>query len=86
MTREQSPRAKEEDDTDKTVLELLLRARWPWSVEEVGRELGDTFRAEDAAGRLRAAGLAHRNGALLFPTRAAVRAADLDLAVEGENG
>jgi hypothetical protein len=85
MSREQSPIAREDDDTDKTVLELLLHSRWSWSVEEVGRLFNDAIKAEDAASRLERIGLVHRNVAFLFPTRAAIRAADLDLAVSGEN-
>jgi predicted transcriptional regulator len=53
--------AQAEDDIDKAVLELLLHSQqWPWSVEEVGREIGDRLGAEDALSRLARAGLAHR--------------------------
>jgi hypothetical protein len=72
--------AQVEDDMDKGVLELLLHSpQWPWSVEEVGREVGDRLAAEDAVSRLNRAGLAHRHGEFVFPTRAAIRAVQLDV-------
>jgi len=75
--------AEREWASDKTVLELLLNSQqWPWSVEEVGRELGDRVDAEDAVGRLRGAGLVHRLDGFVFPTRAAIHAVELDLAGE----
>jgi predicted transcriptional regulator len=82
-----SPRdvAQADKHTDKVVLELLLEKRDPWSLDELGRELGDAVRAEDSVGRLSAAGLVNRADDLLFPSRAAVYAADLDLAVGGED-
>jgi hypothetical protein len=73
--------ATAERDADRTVLELLLHSQqWPWSIEEVGRELGDLPRAEDALSRLSGAGLVHRHARFAFPTRAAIRAVELDLA------
>jgi hypothetical protein len=76
-----TPIAAAENATDKTVLELLLHSKqWPWSVEEVGRELGDRIDAADSVGRLSRAGLVHRHDGFVFPTRAAIRAVELDLA------
>ena len=73
--------AQAEKDIDKGVLELLLHSQqWPWSVEDVGREIGDRLGAEDALSRLARAGLAHRHDGFVFPTRAAIRAVELDLA------
>jgi hypothetical protein len=72
--------AKDENDTEKAVLELLLHSpQWPWSVEEVGRELDDLLGAEDALYRLSGAGRVHRHDRFVFPSRAAIRAVDLDL-------
>lgn len=85
MSRERSPEARQADDRDKTVLELVLDSRFPWSMKDLGHLLDDPIGAEDAAARLKSVGLVHRNGPLLFPTRAAIRAADLDLGVAGEN-
>jgi cystathionine beta-lyase family protein involved in aluminum resistance len=63
-----------------------IRAGTPdFGRNEVGRLFNDAIKAEDAASRLERIGLVHRNGAFLFPTRTAIRAADLDLAVSGEN-
>jgi hypothetical protein len=75
----------QEDHTDKVVLEHLLQSRWPWSVEEVGRQLNNPLDAEDTVGRLCTEGLVHRMGGFVFPTRAAVRSADLDLGVGGHD-
>jgi len=73
--------ATAEKNADKAVLELMLHSQqWPWSVEEVGRELDDHLGAEDALSRLSGAGLVHRHDRFVFPSRAAIRAVDLDLA------
>jgi hypothetical protein len=73
--------AQAENDIDKAVFELLLHSqRWPWSVEEVGCEVGDQLGAEDAQSRLARAGLAHRHDEFVFPSRAAIRAVELDRA------
>jgi hypothetical protein len=73
--------AQAERDLDKAVLELLLHSQqWPWSVEEVGREVGDPLAAEDAVSRQARVGLAHRHDGFVFPTRAVIRAVELDLA------
>jgi hypothetical protein len=73
--------ATAEKDVDRTVLELLLHSQqWPWSIEEVGRELGDLPDAEDALSRLSRVGLVHRHDRFVFPSRAAIRAVELDLA------
>jgi hypothetical protein len=59
--------AQAEKDIDKAVPELLLHSRqWPWSAEEVGREVGDRLGAEDALSRLARAGLAHRHDEFVF--------------------
>ena len=77
--------AEADKHTDKVLLELLLEKRDPWSLAELGRELGDVIRAEDSVARLSAAGLVNQADDLLFPSRAAVYAADLDLAIGGED-
>lgn len=64
-----------EEDRDKCVLSLLMdEAPWPWTVEELAWELDTQSGAEDAVARLSGAGLLHRFGPLVFPTRAARRA------------
>jgi hypothetical protein len=62
--------AEGEAAIDALVLTLLVEARTPWSLEEVGRELADPDSATDVV---------HRLGKFVFPTRAGVRAAQLPL-------
>jgi hypothetical protein len=61
--------------TEHVVLSLLLdpNVHGPWSVLEIGQELGDRVEAEDAVASLHSAGLVHRCHDLVFPTRAAAR-------------
>jgi hypothetical protein len=65
--------------SESTVLRLLLDARELWSVEEMVRELQDPA-ARDTVARLIRAGLVHRHDEFVFPTRAARRAAELEIA------
>jgi hypothetical protein len=60
-----------ERHTDSVVLALMFRDEWPWSIDEIGRELGDQLDASDAVCRLAGSGLVHRLGDFAFPTRAA---------------
>jgi hypothetical protein len=62
--------AEGEAAIDALVLTLLVEARTPWSLEEVGRELADPDSATDVVHRLATAGLVHRLGKFVFPTRA----------------
>jgi predicted transcriptional regulator len=71
--------AQTEMATDSTVLCLLLDGREPWSMDELVRELQD-LAARDAVSRLTQAGLVHRHDEFVFPTRAARRAAELEIA------
>jgi len=68
-----------EETRDNDTLARLLEASFPWTVEEVAREVGDLSDAVDALGRLTEAGLVHRVGDFVFPTRAACRAAELQV-------
>jgi predicted transcriptional regulator len=70
--------AQGERDLDSVVLGLLLDTREHWSVDEIVRELEDPA-ARDALSRLAAVGLIHRHDEFAFPTRAARRAAELEI-------
>jgi hypothetical protein len=77
MQDESSPTvAEQERRVDQGILALLLtpEEQRPWSVDEVGREIGDQVDAIDSLARLQAAGLIHRFGEFVFATRAAVTA------------
>jgi hypothetical protein len=67
-----------EDEIDRTVLGFMLVGQsWPWTVDEIARELGDDGNAQDAIRRLTRTGLVHRFGVVVFPTRTARRATQL---------
>jgi hypothetical protein len=69
-----------EEEIDNTVVSFLLdRPSWPWSLDEIARELGDRPDAEDAVARLTGTGLVHRMGDFAFPTRSLRRASELRL-------
>jgi hypothetical protein len=71
---------EQDHDLDTAVLDfMLLGDGWPWSVQEIARELGSQVQAEDAIGRLTRTGLVHRLGEFVFPTRTARQAAELQL-------
>jgi hypothetical protein len=64
---------------DRVVLGLLLeRAPAPVHAEELARVVGEVD-AQDAVAALVRDGLAHREGALVVPSRAAVRGDELAL-------
>jgi hypothetical protein len=71
-------RCEEEAQTDCLVIGFMLRDGWPWSIEEIAREF-DKERADESVKRLAESGLAHRVGDLMIPTRAARRAADIEI-------
>jgi hypothetical protein len=67
-----------EERIDNIVISFMLgEEAWPWSEDEIARELGDDADATGAIRRLIAQGLLHRFGEFVFPTRTARRAAEL---------
>jgi hypothetical protein len=69
-----------ERQIDNLVLSVMLReGPWPWSVEEIGRELANHAEARDVVCRLAEHGLVHRLGDFVFPTRAARRGAEIEI-------
>lgn len=72
--------AVDERDRDRNVLNLMLTdSPWPWSLDEIARELPSVIDAHDAVTRLADAGLLHRLDSFVFPTRAARRADELSI-------
>jgi hypothetical protein len=62
--------AVSERDRDRNVLNLMLDDPWPWSLDEIARELPSEIEAHDAVTRLTDAGLLHRlEGDFVLPTR-----------------
>lgn len=67
------------ENFQRQVLGLLLWAgddEW-WTIEELSRKVGDLIDALDAMSVLADAGLIHRQGNHVFPTRAAIHCHDL---------
>ena len=66
---EQAERNISEDQRDNTILNIMLCGpSYPWTVDELVREVQDAD-AADAVARLTEAGLVHRFGEFVFPTR-----------------
>jgi hypothetical protein len=66
-----------DEDRDGNVLALIIDSGWPWTVDEIACELSTLLGARDAVARLSGAGLVHRFGELVFPSRAALRADEI---------
>jgi hypothetical protein len=68
-----------EETRDNGVLNLFFcdPTSYPWTVDEIGREIEHRLAAGDSVRRLTEAGLLHRCGEFVFPTRAARRADQL---------
>jgi hypothetical protein len=76
---EQAEREVSEDQRDNTILNIMLCGpSYPWTVDELVREVQDS-EAADAVARLAEAGLVHRFGEFVFPTRTARRADELQV-------
>jgi hypothetical protein len=69
-----------DEHIDSIVLDFMLgKGSWPWTEGEIALELGHAADAADAIARLTGAGLVHRCNGLVFPTRTARRAYELQL-------
>jgi hypothetical protein len=70
-----------EEARDNAVLNRMFldSPAYPWSMEEIARELQSRIAAEDSVGRLVEAGLAHRLDGFVWPSRAARRANEIDV-------
>lgn len=69
------PAGRRGDEVQFAVLALLLDpdCPGPWSLAELAREVGCATTAAEAVVGLHAAGLAHRRGEFVWPSRPAVR-------------
>jgi hypothetical protein len=76
-TRDEETPGERIDQRERTVLALLFADPFPWTVEEIGRELDDPKYAVDCIASLAGDGLVHRLGEFVFPTRAARRSDEL---------
>jgi hypothetical protein len=63
-----------DEDRDGHVLGLIVDSGCPWTVDEIACELSTRLGPADAVARLSRAGLVHRFGEFVFPTRSARRA------------
>jgi hypothetical protein len=73
--------AGQDDRDDGMLLAMLVGSDHPglWSVEELIHAMGDRVAVIDSLMRLEHDGLIHRLERFVFPTRAAVRAHELQL-------
>jgi hypothetical protein len=68
-----------DEQAEREVLALLLEPTppGPWSIWELGLQIGSDVRAADAVMRLHAAGLVHLCHEFVWPTRTAARSHQL---------
>jgi hypothetical protein len=74
-------RCEQERQIDSGILNIMFNdpSSWPWSVQELAREMDDGIEATDAVRRLTDTGLVHRLGDFIFPSRTARRAAEIEI-------
>lgn len=76
--QEQSEAVDVPENFQRQIMALVLWAGEEWcTIEELARKVGDLIDALDAMSALADAGLLHRQGHYVFPTRAAVHLHDL---------
>lgn len=75
---DEEPSRFSEARLDALLLDHLLLSPWPWTLEELGREIQEKgIDTADAVARLTETGLVHRLDRFVFPTRTARRAEEL---------
>jgi hypothetical protein len=84
IPREQAPATdvgERDDFDDGMVLAILIDSDHPglWAVDEISRVIGSPTTAGDTLMRLERDGLIHRLDRFVFPTRAAVRAGEVQI-------
>jgi hypothetical protein len=78
--QDEEPSRFSEARLDALLLDHLLLSPWPWSLEELAREVQERdIDTADAVARLTETGLVHRLDKFVFPTRTARRAEELRL-------
>jgi hypothetical protein len=65
------------DRRERMVLYLLIQDPSPWTIEELGREVGDQRGTSDAVAALVSTGHVYRLGEFVIPTRSARRSDEL---------
>lgn len=77
---EQDENRLSEAQRDNGVLNLMFcDSPYPWTINEIAREIQDYGDAVDSVRRLAECGLLHRAGDFVFPTRTARRAEELQV-------
>ena len=81
--RDEPSRTTPQQETDlleNVVLHLMLDENTPglWSTDELARAHGDPVATADALAGLHAMGLVHRHREFVWPSRAAVRAVQIE--------
>lgn len=75
---DEEPSRFSEARLDALLLDHLLLSPWPWTLEELSREIREKGTdTVDAVARLTETGLVHRLDGFVFPTRTARRAEEL---------
>jgi hypothetical protein len=73
-TSDEMTGAEREEHRDKVILQILCEELVPWTATEIGRELNGPLDVINGVGRPARAGLVHRLGEFVLPTRAARQA------------
>lgn len=69
--------ARQDDASDRTVIDALIDDPGPWAVVELQREFLNPLTVEDCLNRLAGRGFVHRFDGFVFASRTAREAADI---------